>query len=89
MKAIGLGRHTRALAGLPLATTVTNTLWVSGKEIAAGLNTITTGTATTTATSATMTMIEIATMTTTATTIAAETTDKHPRRRQPVKPECE
>jgi hypothetical protein len=45
MKAIGLDLHTRGLVGLHLTTTANGSLWVTGKEIADVLNTITTGTA--------------------------------------------
>jgi hypothetical protein len=47
MKAIGLDHRTRELAGLRRTTTASGSIWVTGKEIAAVLNTITTGTANT------------------------------------------
>jgi hypothetical protein len=46
MKAIGLDHRTRELAGFRRATMVNGTSWVTGKEIAAVLNTITIGTVT-------------------------------------------
>ena len=46
MKAIGLDHHTRELVGLHRATTANGSLWATGKEIAAALNTTTTGIAT-------------------------------------------
>jgi hypothetical protein len=48
MKAIGLARPTRGLAGLDRITTANGTIRVTGKEIAAVLSTITTRTTTTT-----------------------------------------
>ena len=48
MKAIGLDRPTRGLAGLARTTTANGTIQVTGKEIAAVLSTITTRTTATT-----------------------------------------
>jgi len=45
MKAIGPDHHTRELGGLSRIMMGSSFLWVTGKEIAAVLNTITTGTA--------------------------------------------
>ena len=74
MKAIGLGHHTKEPTGLRRITTATGSLWVTGKEIAAALSTITTGTAIETETSTTMTDMVITTemvITTTAGTIGS------------------
>ena|ERR1700730_3262886 len=53
MGAIGLDHRTRELAGLSRIMMGSSSLLVTGKEIAAVLNTITTGTATTSGTSTT------------------------------------
>jgi hypothetical protein len=53
MKAIGLDRPTRGLAGLHRTTTANGTIQVTGKEIAGVLNTTTTRTTTETMTGAT------------------------------------
>jgi hypothetical protein len=53
MEAIGLDHRTRELAGLSRIMMGSSSLLVTGKEIAAVLNTITTGTATTSGTSTT------------------------------------
>src|SRR4029077_17106841 len=53
MGAIGLDHRTRELAGLSRIMMRSSSLLVTGKEIAAVLNTITTGTATTSGTSTT------------------------------------
>ena len=66
MEVIGLDHRTRELTGLRRTTTANGSLWVTGKEIGAVLNTTTIGTATT---------LETMTGTTTDTVIAT-TIDK-------------
>jgi hypothetical protein len=61
MKAIGLGRPTRGLAGLDRTTMANGIIQVTGKEIAAVLNTTTTQTTTETMTGATTNMLSTTT----------------------------
>jgi hypothetical protein len=63
MKAIGLDRRTRELAGLHRAMTANDSIWATGMETAAVLNTITVGITIETVTSEIMADIVIMTTT--------------------------
>ena len=72
MKATGRGLPTQVLGGSNLATMESNFTRVIGREIVAGLNTITTGTETMTGIrTGTATMTKIMTKTSTTTTVIA------------------
>jgi hypothetical protein len=73
MRVIGLGRRTRVLTGWYLVTTDGNSSPVIGREVAVGLNMITTGIETMTATTIGITT-EVATEVTTR--VTAEVTTK-------------